>query len=66
MKKLNTKNPFHTGGNKSKPQKVFFVCNCDTLKAAIDLRGEINFRVKEMGYEKQDYSCVIKKKDETN
>jgi len=61
MKKLNTKNIFEQGKDKSKPQEVIFTCNCKTLRGAKTLRAEINFRVREMGYEKQDYKCEIKK-----
>ena len=64
MKKLNTKNPFYAGGNKSKPQKVIFSCDCDTLRMAKNLRAEINFRIREIGYEKQDFKCEIKKMEE--
>lgn len=60
MKKLNTKNPFQPSKDLSKPQKVIFTCDCRTLRAAIDLRSEINFRVREMGYiNNKDFKCEI-------
>lgn len=64
MQKLNTKNPFQQGKDKSVPQEVIFTCNCKTLREAKDLKYEINFRVKALGYEKQDFKCEIIKKEE--
>ena len=61
MKQLNINNPFQIGKNTGKPQKVIFACDCRTLKDATELRAEINFRVRKMGYINcKDFTCEIK------
>lgn len=61
MKQLNINNPFQIGKNTGKPKKLIFTCNCRTLKDVRELRAEINFTVRKMGYKSsKDFTCEIK------
>jgi len=61
---INNKNPFYVAKNLAKPQTLTFVCECKTLREARNLRAEIVFRAREMGYvNSKDFNCKIIEKE---